>query len=255
MKRSIAIAGNMGYVEPLPDFLPGLRSLCDRHGALLVLDEVMTGFRVARNCAQGLFGIEPDEDRKRALPPLPTRIGVITSRSGAAVRDIITVLGRRFPAAPVVIYPAAVQGDAAPAELIAALEAVGRRPDVARLTVDEAFSLPEVDPDAPPALAPATATHEIDTVRAPAAWHALGITGAGVTVAFLDSGNSTVSDAIHWNADNQWRYLAQYDAVTDTLTGFSKAYNNTSGESLDYSNPLGQPANAVTDNTAFATCP
>lgn len=43
--------------------------------------------------------------------------------------------------------------------------------------------------------------------------------------------------------------------VTDTLTGFTKAYSNKSGESLDYSNELGHPANAVTDNTAFATCP
>ena len=73
--------------------------------------------------AEGLF----DEERKQVLPALPDRIGVITSPSGAAVRDIITVLGRRFPAIPVVIYPAAVQGDAAPRELIAALEAAVRR--------------------------------------------------------------------------------------------------------------------------------
>ena len=68
--------------------------------------------------AEGLF----DDDRKQALPDLPNRIGVITSPSGAAVRDIITVLGRRFPSVPVIVYPAAVQGDAAPAELIAALQ-------------------------------------------------------------------------------------------------------------------------------------
>jgi exodeoxyribonuclease VII large subunit len=66
---------------------------------------------------EGLF----DEDRKRELPTLPQRIGVITSPSGAAIRDILSVLARRFPAVPVVIYPAAVQGDAAPAELVAAL--------------------------------------------------------------------------------------------------------------------------------------
>ena len=56
------------------------------------------------------------------LPSLPARVGVITSPSGAAIRDIISVLGRRFPSVPVVVYPAAVQGDAAPGELIAALE-------------------------------------------------------------------------------------------------------------------------------------
>ncbi len=73
--------------------------------------------------AEGLF----DEDRKQDLPDLPERIGVITSPSGAAVRDVLTVLRRRFPSIPVVIYPAAVQGDAAPAELIAALETAVQR--------------------------------------------------------------------------------------------------------------------------------
>ena len=68
--------------------------------------------------AEGLF----DEERKQPLPSLPTRIGVITSPSGAAVRDVITVLARRFPAVPVVVYPSAVQGDAAPGELITALQ-------------------------------------------------------------------------------------------------------------------------------------
>jgi len=73
--------------------------------------------------AEGLF----DEDRKQPLPALPHRIGVITSPSGAAVRDIVSVLRRRFPAIPVVIYPAAVQGDAAPGELLAALATAVRR--------------------------------------------------------------------------------------------------------------------------------
>jgi exodeoxyribonuclease VII large subunit len=52
---------------------------------------------------------------------------VITSPSGAAVRDVLSVLRRRFPFVPVIIYPAAVQGDAAPAELISALQAAVRR--------------------------------------------------------------------------------------------------------------------------------
>jgi exodeoxyribonuclease VII large subunit len=72
---------------------------------------------------EGLF----DEDRKQALPDLPNRIGVITSPSGAAVRDVLSVLGRRFPAVPVIIYPAAVQGDAAPGELLDALAMAVRR--------------------------------------------------------------------------------------------------------------------------------
>ncbi len=54
------IAGNMSLVPPVPRFLEGLRTLCDRHGALLILDEVMTGFRVAWGGAQNLFDLRPD---------------------------------------------------------------------------------------------------------------------------------------------------------------------------------------------------
>ena len=73
--------------------------------------------------AEGLF----DAARKRPLPLLPRRIGLITSPTGAAVRDILTVLRRRFPAIPVVIYPSPVQGDAAAPGLIAALDLAVRR--------------------------------------------------------------------------------------------------------------------------------
>jgi glutamate-1-semialdehyde 2,1-aminomutase len=54
------IAGNMGLVLPKPGFLEGLRALCDKNGALLVFDEVMTGFRVARGGAQELLKVTPD---------------------------------------------------------------------------------------------------------------------------------------------------------------------------------------------------
>ncbi len=54
------IAGNMNLVPPVPGFLAGLRALCDTHGALLIFDEVMTGFRVAWGGAQELFDIRPD---------------------------------------------------------------------------------------------------------------------------------------------------------------------------------------------------
>jgi len=75
----------------------------------------------ARLAAEGLFASE----RKRPLPRTPRCIGVITSPSGAAVRDILHVLGRRFPAARVLIYPSPVQGAAAAAALIAAIELAG----------------------------------------------------------------------------------------------------------------------------------
>lgn len=54
------VAGNMGTVPPRPGFLEGLRALCDRHGALLVFDEVIAGFRVARGGAQERYGVLPD---------------------------------------------------------------------------------------------------------------------------------------------------------------------------------------------------
>jgi glutamate-1-semialdehyde 2,1-aminomutase len=54
------VVGNSGLIPPVPGFLEGLRSITERHGALLVFDEVMTGFRVAPGGAQELYGIEPD---------------------------------------------------------------------------------------------------------------------------------------------------------------------------------------------------
>ncbi len=54
------VAGNMGVVPPAPGFLEGLRELCDEHGALLIFDEVMTGFRVALGGAQERYGVTPD---------------------------------------------------------------------------------------------------------------------------------------------------------------------------------------------------
>jgi exodeoxyribonuclease VII large subunit len=79
----------------------------------------------AKLAAEGLFAPE----RKRALPMIPKRIGVITSPTGAAIRDILHVLARRFAAVPVLIYPVAVQGAAAAAEIAAAVRLAGRRAD------------------------------------------------------------------------------------------------------------------------------
>jgi glutamate-1-semialdehyde 2,1-aminomutase len=54
------VAGNMNLIAPNPGFLQGLRQLCTQHGSVLIFDEVMTGFRVGLECAQGLFNIKPD---------------------------------------------------------------------------------------------------------------------------------------------------------------------------------------------------
>lgn len=54
------VAGNMNCIPPAPDFLEGLREVCDEHGTVLIFDEVMTGFRVSLGGAQGLYGVTPD---------------------------------------------------------------------------------------------------------------------------------------------------------------------------------------------------
>lgn len=77
----------------------------------------------ARLEAEGLF----DPARKRPLPKVPTCIGVITSPTGAAIRDILNILGRRFPAARVIIYPTAVQGRDAVPQLLQAISAASMR--------------------------------------------------------------------------------------------------------------------------------
>jgi exodeoxyribonuclease VII large subunit len=76
-----------------------------------------------RLAAEGLF----DEALKRAPPLYPRQVGLITSPTGAALRDLLAVLRRRFPALPVIIYPAQVQGEAAPASLIEALALANAR--------------------------------------------------------------------------------------------------------------------------------
>lgn len=76
--------------------------------------------------AEGLF----DADIKRQLPTLPRRIGLITSPAGAAIRDILHILKRRFPSIPVLLYPVAVQGSGAAAEIARALALASDRAEV-----------------------------------------------------------------------------------------------------------------------------
>ena len=81
--------------------------------------------------AAGLF----DAARKRPLPSFPARIGIVTSRHAAALRDVLTTLRRRFPCAPVILYPAAVQGAGAAHEIDAAIRFANRHASVDVLIV------------------------------------------------------------------------------------------------------------------------
>ena len=71
--------------------------------------------------SEGLF----DESRKKPLPVMPMRIGVVTSPTGAAVQDIRNILGRRFPCAEMILFPSAVQGAEAPEQLCMGIEFFG----------------------------------------------------------------------------------------------------------------------------------
>lgn len=80
----------------------------------------------ARLQAEGLF----DEGHKKPIPFLPKRIGVITSPTGAVIRDILQVTGRRFPAVSILIAPVRVQGPEAPPEIIKAIDVLQKQRDI-----------------------------------------------------------------------------------------------------------------------------
>jgi exodeoxyribonuclease VII large subunit len=75
---------------------------------------------------EGLF----DPERKQPLPPYPRVLGIVTSSQAAALRDVLNVLRRRYPLVQVLLAPTLVQGDQAPPQIVAALEALERRDDV-----------------------------------------------------------------------------------------------------------------------------
>ena len=79
-----------------------------------------------RLAEEGLF----DTARKRALPSFPRRLGVVTSPTAAALQDILNVLNRRYPLAQVVLSPTLVQGDQAPPQIVAAIQALNDYSDV-----------------------------------------------------------------------------------------------------------------------------
>ncbi len=76
--------------------------------------------------AEGLF----DQDLKKSLPRFPRKVGVVTSQNGAAWHDLTTVMQRRWPGIAIVLAPAAVQGEQAPAEICRALKVLDRRTDI-----------------------------------------------------------------------------------------------------------------------------
>lgn len=111
--------------------------------------------------AEGLFAAE----RKRPIPRLPRRIAIITSPAGAVLRDILNVLGRRFDALAVTVYPVRVQGELAAAEIVAAVRHLNRRGGFDVLILARGGGSPEdLAPFNDEALARALAASEIPTI-------------------------------------------------------------------------------------------
>jgi exodeoxyribonuclease VII large subunit len=118
--QKVLVRARIGLYEPRGEYQLIIDYMEDAGlGALRRLFEELS----AKLEREGLFAAQ----RKRPLPSLPKRIGIITSPTGAAVRDILHVLARRFPATAVLIYPVSVQGAQAAAEITSAVEAAGRR--------------------------------------------------------------------------------------------------------------------------------
>lgn len=120
--------GDVGVYEAAGDYQLYVRSLVPAgQGELALAFEQLK----ARLAAEGLF----DPARKRPLPFLPRRVGVVTSLHGAALRDILSVIRRRFPSMPVIVAPAVVQGDEGPESVVRAIERINRREGVDVLIV------------------------------------------------------------------------------------------------------------------------
>ena len=112
------VAGNMNLIAPQPEFLQAIRALCTKHGAVLIFDEVMTGFRVELKCAQGRYGITPD------LTTLGKVIGggmpLAAFGGKREIMEKIAPLGPVYQAGTLSGNPLAVAAGLATLELIAA---------------------------------------------------------------------------------------------------------------------------------------
>jgi glutamate-1-semialdehyde 2,1-aminomutase len=134
------VAANMGLVPPAPGFLEGLRAECDRVGALLVFDEVITGFRVARGGAQERFGVRPDLTTFGKIIGGGLPVGAFGGR--AEVMDVLAPLGPVYQAGTLSGNPLATAAGLAVLDLLdddayALLEARAERLAVA---LDEALT-------------------------------------------------------------------------------------------------------------------
>jgi len=183
--------------------------------------------RLKRKLAsEGLF----DEDKKLDIPELPSRIGVITSPTGAAIRDVLSVLARRFPAIPVSIYPVPVQGKEAADKIakIIQLASSHKRCDVL-LLVRGGGSLEDLWSFNEEIVARAIAKSEIPIVCG--VGHEIDITIADFAA---DMRAATPSAAAELVAPDQYSYLQSYDYYAERLQQLQRERIKQSQQKLSW---------------------
>jgi exodeoxyribonuclease VII large subunit len=110
LRGKISVYAPKGSYQLVVEEVQAISGLGDLHAQLERLK--------AQLAAEGLF----DQARKRPLPPRPARIGIVTSPEAAALQDVLNVLSRRYPLAQVILSPSSVQGEAAPPQIVRALQ-------------------------------------------------------------------------------------------------------------------------------------
>ena len=120
---AVIVFGNVTIYEPRGDYQIYVEYMEPKGlGALQLAFEQLKG----RLEAQGLF----DPTHKRPIPLLPGKIGIVTSPTGAAIRDILQIINRRFANVEILIFPVRVQGDGAAAEIVEGVEVLNKRRDL-----------------------------------------------------------------------------------------------------------------------------
>lgn len=170
----------------------------------------------ARLQAEGLFAVE----RKKPIPETPRHIGVITSPTGAAIHDILTVLGRRCPGIPVTLYPTAVQGQAATASIVGAIDRAVRHNQADVLIIGRGGgSLEDLWCFNEEAVARAIAACPIPTVSA--VGHEVDVTIADFVAVLRAPTPSAAAEKI---SPDQAAWLARLTETRQRLTGAARRH-------------------------------
>ena len=188
--------------------------------------------------AEGLF----DEDLKQPIPELPRRIGIVTSPTGAAIRDVLTVLKRRFPAVPVMVYPTAVQGEAAAKQIVGALNSAASRAECDVLIITRGGgSLEDLWPFNEEVLARAISDSPIPVISA--VGHEIDFT---ICDFVADLRAPTPSGAAELVVPDQAEWLRSLTAITARIASLGRRYLEDHFQELDWlSRRLSQSSPAV----------